>query len=117
MINTNPFFLSGVLFSAMSFLFYGWGCIFSARIGLEFVRYQLDGFRRLVGGLQLAGSAGLIGGLWVAPLGAAAAIGLAILMAMGLAVRLRLKDTPLQMSPALMYLLLNGCLAVAYVQA
>lgn len=117
MIKTNPFFVSVLIFSAVSFLFYGWGCLYSARIRLEFDRYRLANLRPLVGCLQLAGSAGLVGGLWFAVLGAGAAAGLAVLMLMGFVVRLRLKDTAIQMSPALIYLLLNAYLAVAFLQA
>jgi len=114
MIEASPLLLLCVLISSMSFVFYGWGCITSARIKLEFRRYRLERYRRLVGLLQLTGSAGLIAGLWIAPLGAAAALGLVLLMAMGLVVRKRLRDAVIQMVPAGGYLILNAYLGYAF---
>lgn len=106
-----------LLFSSLSFIFYGWSCLRSARIELEFRRYRLERYRKLVGSLQLIGSIGLIGGLWLPPLGTAAALGLGVLMVMGLMVRLRLHDTVVQMLPAALYLFLNAYLAFYYLKA
>lgn len=117
MIETSTLFLLCLLFSSLSFIFYGWGCLRSVRVELEFRRYQLERYRKLVGTLQLIASIGLIGGLWLPALGAAAAIGLSVLMAMGLMVRLRLRDSVVQMLPAAMYLLLNAYLAFYFLKA
>lgn len=117
MIETQPLFLICLAVSAISFVFYGWGCLRSSRIELEFRRYRLERYRKLVGSLQLIGSSGLIGGLWLPLLGATAAIGLSTLMALGLMVRRGLRDTIVQMLPAALYLFLNAYLAFYYLKA
>lgn len=117
MIKTSPLFLLCLLFTALSFVIYGWGCLRSARIEIEFRRYQLERYRKLVGSLQLIGSIGLIGGLWLPLLGAAAAVGLGTLMGLGLIVRRSLRDTVVQMLPAALYLFLNAYLALYYFKA
>lgn len=114
MIETDPIFIICLIITSVSFIFYGLSCLFTDRITAEFERYKLQRFRNLVGSLQIAGSLGLIGGLWVSELGAAAALGLAILMAMGVVVRLRLNDTVIQMLPAGAYLVLNSYLTIRF---
>lgn len=84
----------------------------SVRIALEFQRYKLERFRPLIGTLQIAGSLGLIAGLWLPMLGCAAAAGLVALMLLGLMVRKRLRDKLIQMVPAGGYLALNAYLSV-----
>ncbi|NJL31823.1 MAG: hypothetical protein HC898_09430 [Phycisphaerales bacterium] len=86
----------------------------SERGKLEFIRYKLQGYQQLVGSLQIAGSTGLIIGLWMPPLGFAASLGLALMMVFGLIVRIRLHDSFIQMVPAIVYLLLNGYLAASF---
>ncbi|MEM9020363.1 MAG: DoxX family protein [Planctomycetota bacterium] len=115
MITADPLFLTCLIISSASFIFYGLSCLLSGRIAAEFERYKLQRFRNLVGSLQIVGSLGLIGGLWVSELGAAAALGLAVLMAMGVVVRLRLNDTAIQMLPAGAYLVLNSYLTIRFV--
>lgn len=102
-----------ILFSATSFLGYGLGCFFSAYLQQEFRRYQLAAQCRLVGALQCLAAVGLAAGLWLPWLGQAAAGGLALMMLVALAVRIRIKDSLLQMVPAAGYLALNAGLCVA----
>jgi hypothetical protein len=102
-----------ILFSALSFLGYGLGCFFSAYQKAEFQRYQLSNRRNLVGFLQCAAALGLIAGLWLPWLGQAAAGGLALMMLVALGVRMRIKDSLVQMLPALGYFGLNATLCVA----
>lgn len=116
-MNTDPILLICVCVSALSFIFYGWGCLYSPRIKLEFRRYKLDRYRQLVGGLQLTGSVGLILGLWSPLVGTMAAMGLATLMAMGVWVRICLRDTIFQSLPAAFYLVLNAYLVAVFMQA
>ena len=99
--------------SAISFLFFGLGCFASPYIDREFKRYGLPHFRTLVGALQLAGAAGLLAGLHTPWVGQLAAAGLALLMLLGVGVRIKIKDTALQTQPALAYMLLNAYLALA----
>ena len=102
-----------ILFSAGSFLGYGLGCFFSAYLQAEFQRYRLEAQYRLVGALQCAAAVGLIAGLFLPWIGQTAAGGLALMMLVALGVRVRIKDTVLQMLPAAGYLALNAYLCVA----
>ena len=102
-----------ILFSALSFLGYGLGCFFSNYLQQEFRRYRLAAQSRLVGALQCGAAVGLIAGLWLPGWGQAAAVGLALMMAVAIGVRIRIHDRPYQMLPAIGYLLLNTYLAVA----
>lgn len=100
-------------FSAISFILFGAGCFVAPTMKREFARYRLARFRKTVGALQLAGAAGLLAGFLVPPLGQLAAAGLALLMLLGVGVRIRIKDTALQTLPAFAYMLLNAYLAIA----
>ncbi len=102
-----------ILFSAISFVGYGSACFLSDYMKREFVRYQLPAWRPLVGGLQLCAAVGLVAGLSQPWLGRAAAAGLALMMLVGVCVRIQIKDRPPQLAPALFYLALNAYLCVA----
>lgn len=106
------------LFSALSvlsgvaFVVYGISCLSSPAMAREFTRFGLSRFRLLVGALEVLGGAGLLVGLWYLPLLAASATGLALLMALGVGVRIRLRDGVLLTLPALVLLVVNGYLAL-----
>jgi hypothetical protein len=102
-----------ILFSAISFFAYGLACFVSPYLKREFVRYGLDSQRPLVGALQIGAAVGLLGGLSQPWMGSAAAIGLAAMMLVAVWVRIRIKDSLLQTTPALCYLLLNAYLGWA----
>ena len=102
-----------IFLSAVSFLGYGTGCLFSKRMEREFARYHLRSRRFLVGGLQWAAGVGLLAGLREPWMGQAAAAGLALMMLVAVGVRLRIKDTLMQTLPALFYLGLNAYLCLA----
>lgn len=102
-----------ILLSAISFLGYGLACFLSADMKREFDRYQLGAQRALIGGLQLCGSLGLLVGLNQPWLGRAAAAGLVLMMLLAVGVRIKIKDSLLQTTPALFYLALNTYLAFA----
>ncbi|PAW90264.1 MAG: hypothetical protein B9S33_01905 [Pedosphaera sp. Tous-C6FEB] len=99
-----------ILCSAISFLGYGMACFASASLKREFERYGFSSQRALIGGLQLCAAVGLLAGLSQPWLGRAAAGGLAVMMLGAVGVRIRIKDTLLQMLPALLYLALNAYL-------
>ena len=105
--------LTLILFSALSFLVYGVGCFVSSHLKSEFLRYGFGGQRVLVGLLQGAGAGGLLAGLSQPWIGMAAAGGLALMMAVAVIVRIRLRDSLAQTLPAVFYLLLNAYLGVA----
>ena len=102
-----------ILFSAGSFAIYGAACFFSDHLKQEFVRYRFERERTLVGVLQMGAALGLLLGLEVPWIGRAAAAGLALMMLLAVGVRIRIKDSVLQTSPALLYLFLNGWLCWA----
>jgi uncharacterized membrane protein YphA (DoxX/SURF4 family) len=67
--------------------------------------FSADGYRN-IGLLELAGAAGLLIGLWWAPLGIAAALGLTLLMAGAVIVHVRAKDKLAETAPAVVITLL-----------
>ncbi len=79
----------------------------------EFTRYGLRLQRFVVGGLQWAAGVGLLLGMIEPWLGRSAAAGLAAMMLVAVAVRIRIKDSFLETTPALFYLLLNIYLCLA----
>ncbi len=102
------------LVSGASFLFYGYETLFQDPPRGEFERYGMPGVRRLVGTTQLLGGAGELIGLWLAPLGAAAAAGLTLMMVMGLVVRFKIHDAPRLMVPAASLGAVNAVLLVLF---
>lgn len=82
----------------------------------EFLRYNLDKYRRLIGYLQFLGGAGLLVGLIWQPLLVAASGGLALLMLIGFGVRIKMQDGLLLSLPSFIFMLLNGyiCFAALY---
>lgn len=101
-----------ILLSAFSFLGYGSACFFSDYLKQEFVRYRLASQRPTVGILQCCAGIGLLAGIHEPWMGQAAAGGLALMMLVALGVRIWIKDTLLQMVPAVFYLVLNAYLCL-----
>jgi uncharacterized membrane protein YphA (DoxX/SURF4 family) len=100
-----------ILFCAVSFFAYGWGCLYTEHMVAEFKRYRLPRFRRLTGILQLLGAAGLLIGLLLPWVGGLAAAGISLQMACGLGVRVKTGDSWVQCLPAASYMILCGWLA------
>ena len=82
----------------------------------EFKRYGLNKYRRLTGSLQILGALALLGGLFYLPFIVMGSAGLSILMFMGLAVRIHLRDSFIQSTPALFYAVLNMVILIAVLQ-
>lgn len=101
--------------SALAFCYYGFETLFAQRTRREFERYGMPGMRVFVGSMQLLGAAGVMVGLVVAPVGAAAAAGLTVMMLLGLAARRRVHDVPRLMVPAGTLAVLNGVLVALFV--
>lgn len=102
-----------VVFSSLSFLFFGINCFLAPHMKTEFVRYGLGEWQSLVGALQLAGAAGLVLGYFYLPvLSVIAAGGLSILMILGFGVRLKIKDTVLQSAPSFFFAVINAYIAI-----
>lgn len=102
-----------ILCAAISFLGYGSACFLSNSLKREFDRYGFGSQRALIGGLQLCAAVGLLVGLNQPWVGRAAAAGLALMMLVAVGVRIKIKDTLLQTTPALFYLVLNAYLCRA----
>ncbi len=66
--------------------------------------------------LELLGASGVLIGLVVAPLGAAAALGLCTLMVSGVVVRVRLHDPVQRMLPAASLAVLNAALVYLFLR-
>lgn len=105
------------LFSALSFLVYAIGCLFSASMVSEFDRYGFAKYRITTGLLQLLGVAGLLVGYVIPLIGALAAGGLALQMFIAVGIRIKIGDGALRMTPALFYLAINGYLVLLYLRA
>lgn len=98
------------------FLYYGFGCLFSGAMIREFDRFGLSRFRRMTGGLELLGGLGLLAGYWFPVLVVVSATGLGLLMVLGIAARLRVRDSLLQMTPALILLIVNLFVVVVHLR-
>ena len=94
------------------FLYYGLACLFADGMVEEFKRYGLPHFRKLIGALEVAGAAGLLAGYLAPTLSFLSASGLSVLMLLGLAVRVKVRDSFFEMVPAAVLLLLNAFIAI-----
>jgi hypothetical protein len=98
-----------VFLSSISFLVYGILYFIGTHMKAEFKRFQLEKLGLLVVVLEILGAVGLLVGFWLyKPLLLLASGGLALLMLLGLIVRLRLKDGLWVSLPALFFMILNA---------
>ncbi|MGF1556181.1 DoxX family protein [Paucihalobacter sp.] len=98
-----------VLLSSVSFLGYGVSYFTGPHMKSEFKRFQLEKLGLLTVVLELLGAFGLmVGFFFYKPLLIISAGGLALLMLLGLIVRLRLKDSLWISLPALFFMVLNS---------
>jgi len=93
--------------SAVLFLYYGLSVLLSNAMVAEFDQFGLPNLRKLTGILELLGAAGLVVGYVIPALVVAASGGLALLMALGLAVRYRSKSSLADSVAAVAMLLIN----------
>ncbi|WP_026348432.1 DoxX family protein [Eudoraea adriatica] len=96
-----------ILFSSLSFIIFGVNCLYSQKMVFEFQRYGLKHYRILTGILQLLGSFSLIIGFWIPSFTLVGSGGLAMLMLLGVLVRIRIKDKPYLLIPAIFFMCLN----------
>ncbi|MDA9335052.1 DoxX family protein [Flavobacteriaceae bacterium] len=99
--------LSILLFSAISFIFYGITSFFSKRMLSEYARWGYKNQRILLGCLQLLGGVGLIVGIINSTLLIIASFLLTFMMITAVFVRIKIKDNIVQMFPAIFYTVLN----------
>ena len=93
--------LSILLFSAISFVFYGITSFFSKRMLSEYARWGYKDYRILLGGI------GLLIGIANPILLSVASFLLTFMMITAVFVRIKIKDSIVQMFPALFYTVLN----------
>jgi len=107
-----------VVFSTISFLFFGISCFLTNYMRKEFFRYGLSKQQRLIGALQILGAFGLSFGFVYLPiLGIVSAIGLSLLMILGFGVRLKIKDSVVQSAPSIIYAIINAYIAIALLKS
>ena len=98
-----------IAINAFAFLYYGYNCLFSERMSVEFNRFRLTVLKRkITGALQIIGALGLLAGLFYYPLGLVASLGLCLLMLLGFGLRLKIKDSFLETTPSFLLMVLNG---------
>ncbi len=87
---------------------YGIAYFKSTEMKNEFKRFGLEKAGALTAVLELLGALGLLIGLMYQPILLISAGGLAILMLLGVAVRIKVRDTIWVTLPALFYMVLNA---------
>lgn len=93
--------------SSLCFLWSGVRCFVSRAMRDEFMRCRMPQSRLLTGTLQVAGALGLLVGWRYRPLLPHSACGLAALMAVGVLVHVRIRDSVRETMPAAALLGLN----------
>ena len=97
-----------IFFSATSFLIYGIAYFVSTNMKNEFKRFGLEKYGILTAVLELTGAFGLFVGIQNYTVLVFASGGLALLMLLGVGVRIKMKDSLLVSLPAFFYFLLNS---------
>ena len=96
-----------IFISSMSFLGYGIAYFTSPQMKNEFKRFGLEKIGTLTAILELLGAVGLLVGLKIQLILLISAGGLAMLMFLGVAVRVKVKDSLAISLPALFFMVLN----------
>ncbi len=96
-----------ILISSLSFLGYGIAYFISPQMKYEFKRFGLEKVGTLTAVLELLGAVGLLVGLKFQLILLISAGGLTLLMFLGVAVRVKVKDSLWISLPALFFMILN----------
>jgi hypothetical protein len=96
-----------LLFSAISFIFYGISSFYSNRMISEYERWGYKKFRKIIASLQLIAGVGLLIGLYFPLLLTVVSALLTIMMITAIFVRIRIKDNIINILPAILYSILN----------
>ena len=99
-----------ILISSLSFMGYGIAYFISPHMKNEFKRFGLEKVGTLTAVLELLGAVGLLLGLKIQLILLISAGGLTILMFLGVAVRVNVKDSLWISLPALFFMVLNACI-------
>lgn len=101
-----------IYLSGISFIFFGITCLITSRMRVEFTRFGLSNKQRQITGvLQIIAASGLMLHYYSSLLAAVSATGLAALMLLGFIVRMRIKDSIYESSPAFIFMVLNAIIA------
>jgi hypothetical protein len=96
-----------VVFSALSFIFYGINSFFTKRMVSEYARWGYSDHRILLGCIQLLGGIGLLIGITNSVLLSVTSFLLTFMMITAIFVRIKIKDSLTNMLPAIFYSLIN----------
>lgn len=96
-----------IAISSLSFLSYGIAYFTSTKMKSEFIRFGLEKVGALTAMLEILGAIGLLVGLKLPPILLISSGGLAILMLLGVAVRIKMKDSLWVSLPAFFFMILN----------
>ena len=96
-----------IVFSSLSFMGYGIAYFSSTKMKSEFKRFGLEKAGALTAILEIVGALGLLLGLKIHLILLVSAGGLAVLMLLGVAVRIKVRDTLWVTLPALFFMILN----------
>jgi hypothetical protein len=97
-----------ILISSLSFMGYGIAYFKSPKMKSEFKRFGLEKVGALTAILEILGALGLLVGFKLHPILLISAGGLAILMLLGVAVRIKKKDGIWVSLPAFFFMILNA---------
>jgi uncharacterized membrane protein (UPF0136 family) len=97
-----------VLISSLSFLSYGIAYFLTPQMKSEFKRFGLEKAGKLTAVLEILGALGLLVGLKFHPILLISAGGLAILMFLGVIVRIKVKDNLWVSLPAFLFMVMNS---------
>ena len=95
-----------IIFTAISFIIYGFSSFQSRRMAKEYKRWGFEKSRSIIGCFQLIGGLGLILGFKYQSILLASSIGIALMMFFAIIVRFKIKDSLIEILPALTYLVL-----------
>ena len=96
-----------LIFSAISFIFYGISSFYSNRMISEYERWGYKKFRKIIAFLQLIAGVGLLIGFYFPLLLTLVSASLTIMMITAIFVRIRVKDNIINTLPAILYSILN----------
>ena len=96
-----------IYFSAISFIFYSINSLYSKRLISEFDRWGYGKFRILIASFQLLSGIGFIIGLYFSFLISIVSFLLLVMMLVAIFVRIKVKDSVIEIFPAIFYASLN----------
>jgi hypothetical protein len=97
-----------ILISSLSFMGYGIAYFILPKMKSEFKRFGLERVGALTAALEILGALGLLLGFKLHPILLISAGGLTILMLLGVAVRIKMKDSVWVSLPAFFFMILNA---------